>query len=77
MLVEYATLWLLTLPLSPYNLYVLFTSHFQLIYSGLRPCLKAVVKFEHPRIPAFQPFMKPVSYFLRKQFHAVQCLYQL
>ena len=27
---------------------------------------KAVVKFEHPRIPAFQPFMKPVSYFLRK-----------
>ena len=28
--------------------------------------LKAVVKFEHPRIPAFQPFMKPVSYFLRK-----------
>ena len=38
---------------------------------------KAVVKFEHPRIPAFQPFMKPVSYFLRKQFHAVQCLYQL
>ena len=39
--------------------------------------LKAVVKFEHPRIPAFQPFMKPVSYFLRKQFHAVQCLYQL
>ena len=39
--------------------------------------IKAVVKFEHPRIPAFQPFMKPVSYFLRKQFHAVQCLYQL
>ena len=39
--------------------------------------LKAVVNFEHPRIPAFQPFMKPVSYFLRKQFHAVQCLYQL
>ena len=39
--------------------------------------VKAVVKFEHPRIPAFQPFMKPVSYFLRKQFHAVQCLYQL
>ena len=39
--------------------------------------LKAVVKFDHPRIPAFQPFMKPVSYFLRKQFHAVQCLYQL
>ena len=38
---------------------------------------KAVVKFDHPRIPAFQPFMKPVSYFLRKQFHAVQCLYQL
>ena len=41
------------------------------------PAFKAVVKFEHPRIPAFQPFMKPVSYFLRKQFHAVQCLYQL
>ena len=39
--------------------------------------IKAVVKFDHPRIPAFQPFMKPVSYFLRKQFHAVQCLYQL
>ena len=39
--------------------------------------VKAVVKFDHPRIPAFQPFMKPVSYFLRKQFHAVQCLYQL
>ena len=29
------TLWLLTLPLSPCNLYVLFTSHFRLIYSGL------------------------------------------
>ena len=42
-----------------------------------RVLFKAVVKFEHPRIPAFQPFMKPVSYFLRKQFHAVQCLYQL
>ena len=39
--------------------------------------LKAVVRRKHPRIPAFQPFMKPVSYFLQKQFHAVQCLYQL
>ena len=39
--------------------------------------LKAVVKRKHPRIPAFQPFMKPVSYFLQKQIHAVQCLYQL
>ena len=45
--------------------------------SVLVSILKAVVKFDHPRIPAFQPFMKPVSYFLRKQFHAVQCLYQL
>ena len=35
MLVKYATLWLFTLPLFPCNLYVLFTSHFQLIYSGL------------------------------------------
>ena len=35
MLVKYATLWLFTLPLSPCNLYVLFTYHFQLIYSGL------------------------------------------
>ena len=35
MLVKYATLWLFTLPLSPCNLYVLFTSHFRLIYSGL------------------------------------------
>ena len=26
---------------------------------------KAVVKRKHPRIPAFQPFMKPVSYFLQ------------
>ena len=34
-MVKYATLWLFTLPLSPCNLYVLFTSHFQLIYSGL------------------------------------------
>ena len=34
MLVKYATLWLFTLPLSPCNLYVLFTSHFQFIYSG-------------------------------------------
>ena len=32
MLVKYATLWLFTLPLSPCNLYVLFTSRFQLIY---------------------------------------------
>ena len=38
---------------------------------------KAVVKRKHPRIPAFQPFMKPVSYFLQEQFHAVQRLYQL
>ena len=35
MLMKYATLWLSTLPLSPCNLYVLFTSHFRLIYSGL------------------------------------------
>ena len=35
MLVKYATLWLFTLPRSPCNLYVLFTSHFRLIYSGL------------------------------------------
>ena len=32
---KYATLWLLTLPLSPCNLYVLFTSHFRFIYYGL------------------------------------------
>ena len=49
----------------------------QNVISGKKLLFKAVVKFEHPRIPAFQPFMKPVSYFLRKQFHAVQCLYQL
>ena len=35
MLVKYATLWLFTLALSPCNLYVLFTSHFRLIYSRL------------------------------------------
>ena len=35
MLMKYATLWLFTLPLSPGNLYVLFTPHFRLIYSGL------------------------------------------
>ena len=35
MLVNYATLWLFTLLLSPCNLYLLFTSHFRLIYSGL------------------------------------------
>ena len=35
MLVKYATLWLFTLSLSSYNLYILFTSHFRLIYSGL------------------------------------------
>ena len=35
-LVKYATLWLFTLPLSSCNLYVLFTSHFRLIYSRLR-----------------------------------------
>ena len=35
MLVKYATLWLFTLPLFPCNLYVLFTSHFRIIYSGL------------------------------------------
>ena len=39
--------------------------------------LYLVVKKKNPRTPAFQPFMKPVSYFLQKQFHAVQCLYQL
>ena len=33
---NYATSWLFTLLLSPCNLYVLFTSHFRLIYSGLR-----------------------------------------
>ena len=36
MLVEYTTLWLFTLPLSPCNLYVLFTSRFRFIYSRLR-----------------------------------------
>ena len=35
MLVNYATLWLLTPPLYPCNLYLLFASHFRLIYSGL------------------------------------------
>ena len=30
MLVKHATLWLFTLPISPCNLYVFFTSHFQL-----------------------------------------------
>ena len=36
LLVKYATLWLMTLPLSPCNLYVvLFTYHFRLIYSDL------------------------------------------
>ena len=35
MLVKYAPLWLFTLPFSPCNLYVPFTSHFRLIYSGL------------------------------------------
>ena len=39
--------------------------------------IKAVVKRKNPCTPAFQQFMKPVSYFLQKQFHAVQCLYQL
>ena len=41
MLMKYATLWLFTLPLSPCNLYVLFTSHFRLIYPGLswRHCI--------------------------------------
>ena len=53
-------------------------AQFNLLYpEKFEDVVKAVVKFEHPRIPAFQPFMKPVSYFLRKQFHAVQCLYQL
>ena len=28
--------------------------------------VKAVVKRKNPRTPAFQPFMKPVSYFLQK-----------
>ena len=35
MLMKYATLWLFTLPFSPCNLYLFFTSHFRLIYSGL------------------------------------------
>ena len=35
MLVKYATLWLFTLPLSPCNMHVLFTSHFRLDYSDL------------------------------------------
>ena len=39
--------------------------------------LKAVVKRKNPRTPAFQPFIKPVSYFSQKQLQAVQCLYQL
>ena len=38
---------------------------------------KVVVKRKNPRTLAFQLFIKPVSYFLQKQFHAVQCLYQL
>ena len=33
MLMKYTTLWLFTLPLPPCNLYVLFTSHFRLIYT--------------------------------------------
>ena len=40
-------------------------------------CVKAVVKRKNSRTPAFQPFIKPVSYFLQKHFHAVQRLYQL
>ena len=40
MLVKYSTLWLFTLPLSPCNLYVLFTFHFRLIYSRLRAVLR-------------------------------------
>ena len=36
MLVKYATLWSFTLPLSSCDLHVLFTSHFGLIYSGLK-----------------------------------------
>ena len=35
MLVKYSTLWLFVLPLSLCNLYILFSSHFRLIYSRL------------------------------------------
>ena len=46
MLAKYATLWLFTLPFSPCNLYVLFTSHFRLIYSLLRACINDVPKIK-------------------------------
>ena len=39
MLMKYATLWLFTLPVSPCNMFLLFTPHFRLIYSGLRAVL--------------------------------------
>ena len=48
-----------------------------MVTSPLFRTFKALGKRKNPRTPAFQPFMKPVSYFLQKQFHAVQCLYQL
>ena len=51
--------------------------HLLFISYAYKTYVKAVVKRKNPRTPAFQPFIKPVSYFLQKQLRAVQCLYQL